>query len=83
MFRFWRRIFAVGFAIGVVAGIVITFQMGLDWRIYAAMTGPIIGPIAMEVVTVYAMHELPAQTHSLGPIVRRLSLEDTATSLGG
>jgi cytochrome d ubiquinol oxidase subunit I len=27
MFRFWRRIFAVGFAIGVVAGIVITFQM--------------------------------------------------------
>ncbi|MDX6388388.1 MAG: hypothetical protein QOD85_2190 [Gaiellaceae bacterium] len=47
------------------------------------MTGPIIGPIAMEVVTVYAMHELPARTHSLGPIVRRLSLEDTATSLGG
>jgi cytochrome d ubiquinol oxidase subunit I len=31
MFRFWRRIFAVGFAIGVVAGIVITFEFGLDW----------------------------------------------------
>jgi hypothetical protein len=36
MFRFWRRIFAVGFAIGVVAGIVITFEMGLNWAIYAA-----------------------------------------------
>ena len=41
MFRFWRRIFAVGFAIGVVAGIVITFEMGLNWGTYAAQTGPI------------------------------------------
>jgi hypothetical protein len=35
LFRFWRRIFAVGFAIGVVAGIVITFEMGLNWGVYA------------------------------------------------
>ena len=54
MFRFWRRIFAVGFAIGVVAGIVITFQMGLNWGVYAADTGPIIGPIiGLEVVTAF------------------------------
>ena len=30
MFRFRRRIFAVGFAIGVVAGVVIVFQFGLE-----------------------------------------------------
>jgi cytochrome d ubiquinol oxidase subunit I len=54
MFRFWRRVFAVGFAIGVVAGIVITFEMGLNWGVYAAKTGPIIGPIiGMEVVTAF------------------------------
>ena len=54
MFRFWRRIFAVGFAIGVVAGIVITFEMGLNWGVFAAKTGPIIGPIiGMEVVTAF------------------------------
>ncbi|MET9679155.1 cytochrome ubiquinol oxidase subunit I [Streptomyces coeruleorubidus] len=54
MFRFWRRIFAVGFAIGVVAGVVITFEMGLDWGGYAAETGPVIGPIiGMEVVTAF------------------------------
>ncbi|MDH6436258.1 cytochrome d ubiquinol oxidase subunit I [Streptomyces sp. SAI-144] len=54
MFRFWRRIFAVGFAIGVVAGIVITFEMGLNWGVYAAETGPVIGPIiGMEVVTAF------------------------------
>ena len=54
MFRFWRRIFAVGFAIGVVAGIVLTFQMGLNWSTYASQTGPIIAPIiGMEVVTAF------------------------------
>jgi len=54
MFRFWRRIFAVGFAIGVVAGIVITFEMGLNWGVFAAKTGPVIGPIiGMEVVTAF------------------------------
>ncbi|TCO17240.1 cytochrome d ubiquinol oxidase subunit I [Kribbella steppae] len=54
MFRFWRRVFAVGFAIGVVAGIVITFELGLNWGVYAAKTGPIIGPIiGMEVVTAF------------------------------
>jgi cytochrome bd ubiquinol oxidase subunit I len=54
MFRFWRRIFAVGFAIGVVAGIVIVFQFGMNWGVFAAKTGPIMGPIlGMEVVTAF------------------------------
>jgi cytochrome d ubiquinol oxidase subunit I len=54
MFRFWRRIFAVGFALGVVAGAVITFQFGLNWGVYAARTGPVIGPIVgMEVATAF------------------------------
>lgn len=54
MFRFWRRIFAVGFAIGVVAGVVIVFQFGLEWGVFAAKTGPIMGPIlGMEVVTAF------------------------------
>jgi cytochrome bd ubiquinol oxidase subunit I len=54
MFRFWRRIFAVGFALGVVSGIVITFEMGLNWGVFAAETGPIIGPImGMEVAMAF------------------------------
>jgi cytochrome d ubiquinol oxidase subunit I len=54
MFRFWRRIFAVGFALGVVAGAVITFEMGLNWGVFGAKTGAIIGPIiGMEVVTAF------------------------------
>lgn len=54
MFRFWRRIFAVAFALGVVAGATITFEMGLNWGPFAAATGPIIGPIiGMEVVSAF------------------------------
>ncbi|WP_137824800.1 cytochrome ubiquinol oxidase subunit I [Brevibacterium sp. 2SA] len=54
MFRFWRRIFGVGFALGVVAGAVLTFEFGLNWGVFARETGPIIGPIiAMEVVTAF------------------------------
>lgn len=54
MFRFWKRIFAVGFALGVVAGTVITFELGLNWGTYAATTGPVLGPIiGMEVVTAF------------------------------
>ncbi|GAA1482705.1 cytochrome ubiquinol oxidase subunit I [Gordonia sinesedis] len=54
IFRFWKRIFAVGFALGVVAGTVITFEFGLNWGPFASATGPILGPIiGMEVVTAF------------------------------
>jgi cytochrome bd ubiquinol oxidase subunit I len=54
MFRFWRRISAVGFAIGVVAGIVITFEMGPNWGVFAAKAGSIQGLLlGMEVVTAF------------------------------
>lgn len=54
IFRFWKKIFAVGFALGVVAGTVITFEFGLNWGPFASATGPILGPIiGMEVVTAF------------------------------
>ena len=54
IYRFWRKIFAVGFALGVVAGIVLTFEFGLNWGVYARDVGPIIGVIiGMEVATAF------------------------------
>jgi cytochrome d ubiquinol oxidase subunit I len=54
MFRFWRRIFGIGFALGVVSGIVLTFEFGLNWGRFAHDVGPIVGVIiAMEVVTAF------------------------------
>lgn len=54
IYRFWKRIFALGFALGVVAGAVITFEFGLNWGPFSSATGPVLGPIiGMEVVTAF------------------------------
>jgi cytochrome d ubiquinol oxidase subunit I len=54
MFRFWRRIFVVGFTLGVVSGIVLTFEFGLNWGPFAHDVGPIVGvAILMEVVMAF------------------------------
>lgn len=47
--RFWAKIFAVNFAIGVVTGIPMEFQFGTNWALFSARTGSIVGqPLAME-----------------------------------
>jgi cytochrome bd ubiquinol oxidase subunit I len=47
--RFWARIFAVNFLIGVITGIPMEFQFGTNWSQFARTTGGVIGqPLAME-----------------------------------
>ncbi|MGH9503977.1 MAG: cytochrome ubiquinol oxidase subunit I [Terriglobales bacterium] len=47
--RFWARIFAINFLIGVVTGIPMEFQFGTNWAQFARSTGGVIGqPLAME-----------------------------------
>jgi cytochrome d ubiquinol oxidase subunit I len=47
--RFWAKIFAVNFLIGVVTGIPMEFQFGTNWAQFARTTGGVIGqPLAME-----------------------------------
>src|SRR6201995_5524267 len=41
--RFWARIFAVNFAVGVVTGIPMEFQFGTNWSRFSASTGGVIG----------------------------------------
>src|ERR1700741_3219445 len=54
IYRFWLNIFAMGFGIGVVTGIVLSFEFGLGFARFAQMAGPAIGPlIALEVLTAF------------------------------
>ncbi|MGA2150146.1 MAG: cytochrome ubiquinol oxidase subunit I [Bryobacteraceae bacterium] len=47
--RFWARIFAVNFAIGVVTGIPMEFQFGTNWSRFSGAAGGVIGQtLAME-----------------------------------
>ena len=52
IYRFWQSIFAMSFGVGVVTGIVLSFEFGLGFAKFAQLAGPAIGPmIALEVLT--------------------------------
>jgi cytochrome d ubiquinol oxidase subunit I len=44
-FRYWMKIFAVVFGMGVVSGIVMSYQFGTNWSVFSDKTGPILGPL--------------------------------------
>ncbi|HEX5998084.1 MAG TPA: cytochrome ubiquinol oxidase subunit I, partial [Hyphomicrobiaceae bacterium] len=52
--RFWTKIFAVSFAMGVVSGIVLSYQLGTNWSRYSMIVGNVVGPlIGYEVLTAF------------------------------
>ena len=54
LYRYWLRIFAVVFAMGVVSGIVMSYQFGTNWSVFSDKAGPVIGPLmAYEVLTAF------------------------------
>ncbi len=54
IFRYWLRIFALTFAMGVVSGIVLSYQFGTNWSVFSDRAGSIIGPLmAYEVLTAF------------------------------
>ena len=54
LFKYWLKIFALAFAMGVVSGIVMTYQFGTNWSVFSDRAGPVIGPLmAYEVLTAF------------------------------
>jgi cytochrome d ubiquinol oxidase subunit I len=45
LFDYWKTIFAVVFGMGVVSGIVMSYQFGTNWSVFSDKTGPILGPL--------------------------------------
>lgn len=45
LFDYWKKIFAVAFGMGVVSGIVMSYQFGTNWSVFSDRTGPILGPL--------------------------------------
>jgi len=44
-FKYWMKIFAVTFGMGVVSGLVMSYQFGTNWSVFSDKTGPILGPL--------------------------------------
>src|SRR5882724_2738572 len=56
LFDFWLKIFAVTFGLGVVSGIVLAFEFGMNWSRLSEATGPIQGPLlTYESFTAFAL----------------------------
>ena len=45
LFNYWKKIFAVAFGMGVVSGIVMSYEFGTNWSVFADKTGPVLGPL--------------------------------------
>ncbi|MFL2778590.1 MAG: cytochrome ubiquinol oxidase subunit I [Paracoccus marcusii] len=53
-YRFWVKVFALSFALGVVSGITMSFQFGTNWPGFMESVGNIAGPLlAYEVLTAF------------------------------
>ena len=54
LFDYWKKIFAVAFGMGVVSGIVMSYQFGTNWSVFSDKAGPVIGPLmAYEVLSAF------------------------------
>jgi cytochrome d ubiquinol oxidase subunit I len=54
LYKFWLKIFAVSFGMGVVTGIVMSFQFGTNWSVLSERAGNILGPLlSYEVLTAF------------------------------
>jgi cytochrome bd ubiquinol oxidase subunit I len=54
LFNYWKKIFAIAFGMGVVSGIVMSYQFGTNWSVYSDKVGPVLGPLmGYEVLTAF------------------------------
>ncbi len=75
LFKFWMKIFAVAFGMGVVSGIVMSYQFGTNWSVFSDKAGPVIGPLmAYEVLTAFFLEAgfLGVMLFGMGRVSKRL-----------
>lgn len=54
IYRMWVKIFAVTFGMGVVSGVVMSYQFGTNWSVFSDRVGSVIGPLlGFEVLTAF------------------------------
>lgn len=86
LYRYWVKIFAVVFAMGVVSGIVMSYQIGTNWSVFSDKAGPIIGPLmAYEVLTAFFLEAgfLGVMLFGINKVGRRLHFAATCAVAAG
>jgi len=59
MAKFWGKLFIINFALGVVTGLTMEFQFGMNWASYSAYVGDIFGaPLAIEAFAAFFLESI-------------------------
>ncbi len=45
LYKFWTKVFALAFGMGVVTGVVLSYEVGTNWSRFADVTGNVLGPL--------------------------------------
>lgn len=45
LFHYWKKPFAIAFGMGVVSGLVLSYQFGTNWSVFSDRAGPVVGPL--------------------------------------
>ncbi|MCX8515590.1 MAG: cytochrome ubiquinol oxidase subunit I [Alphaproteobacteria bacterium] len=54
LYKFWVKIFAVAFGLGVVSGVVMSYQFGTNWSVFSDRVSNVLGPLlGFEVLTAF------------------------------
>lgn len=54
LYKFWSKVFAISFGMGVVSGVVMSFQFGTNWAVLSERAGNVLGPLlSYEVLTAF------------------------------
>ncbi|MCQ8278732.1 cytochrome ubiquinol oxidase subunit I [Acetobacteraceae bacterium KSS8] len=80
LFKYWLKIFSIGFAMGVVSGVVMSYEFGTNWSRFAQKAGPVLGPmLAYEVLTAFFLEAgfLGVMLFGMGRVGKKLHFAAT------
>lgn len=80
IYQFWVKIFAVNFGMGVVSGLVMSYQFGTNWSQFSDSVGNVIGPLlGFEVLTAFFLEAsfLGIMLFGAGRVSKRMHFAST------
>lgn len=86
IYRFWIKIFAVAFGMGVVSGVVMSYQFGTNWSVFSDRVANVLGPLlGYEVLTAFFLEAsfLGIMLFGWGRVSPRMHFTATCIVAGG
>ncbi|MBA4117851.1 MAG: cytochrome ubiquinol oxidase subunit I [Candidatus Puniceispirillum sp.] len=86
LYKFWIKIFAVAFGMGVVSGLVMSYQFGTNWSVFSDRVANVLGPLlGYEVLTAFFLEAsfLGVMLFGWGRVSPRMHFVSTCIVAGG